>query len=188
MRSTCRRAPAGGGATSTTHNHQPPTMPRAKLRLATSPACLVLKRKKPFHAQVLVGVRRSAPHTQCCKCRSLFAALTNGINATLRKTAAPRNASQRLATRLQHASRGLDTLNGRSATRRPEKETNQMQCTEDIVLHRRMRLRQHVHSNQQAASGRYGLQSKWIWSAKSTCACAFRTAHGGGTNGDVAAG
>ena len=66
--------------------------------------------------------------------RSLFAALPNGVSATLRKAAAPRHTSQHLATRLQHACRGLDTLNGRSATRRPEKETNQMLCTEDIVL------------------------------------------------------
>ena len=65
------------------------------------------------------------------------------------RLATPRNASQRLATRLRHACRGLDTLNGRGATRRPEKSKNQTQCTEDIVLHRRMRLRQHVNSNQQ---------------------------------------
>ena len=56
-----------------------------------------------------------------------------------RRLATPRNASQHLATRLQHASRALDTLNGRSATRRPEKETNQMHCTEDIVLDMRLR-------------------------------------------------
>ena len=70
--------------------------------------------------------------------RSRFTALASGTSATLRKAAAPRHASQRLATRLQHASRGLDTLNGRSATRRPEKETNQMHCTEDIVLRQRV--------------------------------------------------
>ena len=70
-------------------------------------------------------------------------------SAELRRLATPRNASQRV----QYASRGIDTLNGRSATRRPEKETNQMQCTEDIVLHRHMRLRQHVQYNQQLRRG-----------------------------------
>ena len=89
--------------------------------------------------------------TQCWTCRSLSAALPSGVSATLRNSVAPRNASQRLATRLQHAPRGLDTLNGRSATRRPENEKNTMQCTEGIVLDRCMRLRQRVHSNQQAA-------------------------------------
>ena len=77
--------------------------------------------------------------------------------AKLRHLATPRDASQRLGTpgnraaRLQHACRGLDTLNGRSATRRPEKNKTQMQCTEDIVLDRRMGLQQCVHSNQQRA-------------------------------------
>ena len=51
------------------------------------------------------------------------------------RLATPRNASQRLATRLQHAPRALGTLNGRSATRRQEKAKNhQMQCSEGIVL------------------------------------------------------
>ena len=72
--------------------------------------------------------------------------------AKLRHLATPRNAAQRRATprnASQQTCRGLDTLNGRSATRRPEKETTHMQCTEDIMLDRRMRLRQRAHSNAQ---------------------------------------
>ena len=71
----------------------------------------------PRAAHVCVHIKQA---TQCWTCRSLFARLPNRISATLRQPAAPRNASHRLASRLQHASRGLDTLNGRSATLRPE--------------------------------------------------------------------
>ena len=96
-----------------------------------------------------------------------------------------RNASQRcrdpqrfatsrnsLATRLQRASRGIDTLNGRSATRRPEEEKNQMHCTEDIVLHRRMRLRQCVHSNGDAHRARYSVARSPSTEFAFACACA----------------
>ena len=66
--------------------------------------CVIVARRR-----TLAFTNLSSSPTHCWTCRLLFAALRTGISATLRKSAAPRNASQRLATPRNASRRACNT-------------------------------------------------------------------------------